>query len=185
MGGIVWVRRHKGADMKRVALSLLVAGVVFIGLPAPAWAQQGKQRFIGTSTVPGAPTGTVYATGPITGVGTFVFPQGPGPLPGQLNFDDGTVFVTVIPNPSVTDSNPRTCLVRVGLSGTFHVTGGTEGLSGATGSGTYTGRAFVLLARGPDGECDPEGEPQFSFGVVDLTGNVSVPGQVRTMSRVP
>ena len=171
--------------MKRLALSLLVAVVVFIGLPAPAGAQQGNQRFIGTSTVPGAPTGTVFATGPITGVGTFVFPQGPGPLPGQLIFDDGTVFVTVIPNPSVTDFNPRTCLTRVGLSGTSQVTGGTERFSGATGSGTYVGRAFVLLARGPGGECDPEAAPQFSFGVVDHTANVSVPGQVRRMSRVP
>ena len=177
MGGTVWARRHKEADMKRVALSLLVAVVVFVGLPAPAWAQQGNQRFIGTSTVPGAPTGTVFATGPITGVGTFVFPQGPGPLPGQFIFEDGTVFVTVIPNPSVIDSNPRTCLVRVRLSGTSQVTGGTGRFSGVTGSGTYVGRAFVLLPRGPEGDCDPEGEPQASFGVVNHTGNVSVPGR--------
>jgi hypothetical protein len=171
--------------MKRVGLLLVVAVVVFIGLPAPAWAQQGNQRFIGISTVPGATTGTVFATGPITGVGTFAFPNGSGPLPGQLAFDDGTVSVTIVPSPSPIDSNPRTCLVRVGLSGTFQVTGGTERFSGASGSGTYTGRAFVLLARGADGECDPEGQPQFSFGVVNLTGNVSVPGQVPGMSRVP
>lgn len=176
MGGIVWARRHKEADMKRVALALLVAVVVLIGLPAPAWAQQGNQRFIGTSTVPGAPTGTVFATGPITGVGTFVFPQGPGALPGQFIFDDGTVFMTVIPNPSVTDFNPRTCLTTVGLTGTSQITGGTGRFSGVTGSGTYTGRAYVLLARGPGGGCDQQAEPRFSFGVVNHTANVSVPG---------
>jgi hypothetical protein len=113
---------------------------------------------------------------PITAVGTFVSAQGPGELPAQFTFDDGTVFVTLIPSPSVTDFNPRTCLTRVGLTGAFRVTGGTDRFSGATGSGTYAGRAFVLLARGPGGECDPEAEPRFSYGVVNQTGNVSVPG---------
>lgn len=162
--------------MKRVALSLLVAVVVFIGLPAPAWAQQGNQRFVGISRVPGAPTGTVYASGPISGVGTFVFPQGPGALAGQLIFEDGTVFMTIVPNPSVIDSNPQACLVRVGLSGTSQITGGTGQYVGATGSGTYTGRALVLLARGPGGECLQEAEPRTSIGVVKHTANVSVPG---------
>ena len=166
--------------MKRAALSLLLAVVVLIGLPAPAWAQQGNQRFIATSTIPGGNTGTVVATGPITGVGTFVLPegQGPGPLPAQFIFDDGTLFVTIVPNPPAIDFNPQTCVVLIRTSGTFQVTGGTGRFSGATGSGTFAGRAFVLLARGPQGECNPEDEPQFFFGIVDNIGHVSVAGQV-------
>jgi len=163
--------------MKRVALSLLVVVVVLIGLPAPAWAEQGNQRFVGITTVPGATSGTVVATGPITGSGRFVAARGSGPLPAQFIFDDGTVFVTLIPNPSVVDFNPQTCLTRVGLSGTSQVTGGTNRYSGATGSGTYTGRSFVLLPRNPQGGCDADQAPQFFFGVVDHTANVSVPGR--------
>lgn len=167
--------------MKRATLSLLVAVAVLVGLPSPAWAQQANQRFIATSTIPGGNVGTVVATGPITGVGTFVLPegQGPGPLPAQFMFADGTVFVTIVPTPPVIDFNPQTCLVLIRTSGTFQITGGTGRFSGTTGSGTFAGRAFVLLARGSEGECDPEEEPQFFFGVVDNTGHVSVPEQVR------
>jgi hypothetical protein len=165
--------------MKRAALSLLVAVVVLLGLPAPAWAQ-GNQRFIGISTIPGGNTGTVVGTGPITGVGTFVLPegQGPGPLPAQFSFTEGTVFATIVPNPPVIDFNPRTCLVLIRTSGTFEVTGGTGPFAGASGGGTFAGRAFVLLARAPQGECQPEAEPQFFFGFVENTGNVTLGGQM-------
>ena len=166
--------------MKRAALSLLIAVVVLLGHPAPAFAQQGTQRFIGTSTVPGGNTGTIVATGPITGVGTFVLPegQGPGPLPGQFNFSEGTLFVTIVPNPPAIDFNPQTCLVLIRTSGTFEVTGGTGRFAGASGAGTFAGRAVVLLARGPQGECQPEAEPRFFFAVADNTGNVTLAGRL-------
>ncbi len=165
--------------MKRRALWLLVAVVVLVGHPAPAWAQ-GNQRFIGVSTIPGGNTGTVVATGPITGVGTFVLPegQGPGPLPAEFIFTEGTVFVTIVPNPPAIDFNPQTCLVLIRTSGTFEVTGGTGRFGGASGGGAFAGRAVVLLARGPQGECQPEAEPQFFFAVVDNTGNVTLAGQL-------
>ena len=161
--------------MKKAALFLLVAVIGLIGVPGPAWSQPGSQTFIGTTTDPTFTTGRVIAAGPISGVGTFVVPDSPGPAPGQFTFSGGTVSVTILPNAPVVTLNEQACLVRVRTSGTFQVTGGTGAYTGATGAGTFMGGAIILLARDPAGGCQTEAPPIFSFGFVTNTGTVTVP----------
>ncbi len=55
--------------MKKACVFTLAAVAVLLGLPGTASAEQGNQTFIATSFVPGGTSGTVVASGPISGVG--------------------------------------------------------------------------------------------------------------------
>ncbi len=47
----------------------------------------------------------------------------------------------------------------------------------ATGSGTFMGRAVVVLRRGQPGQCALQEEPLFFSAVVKNTGQVTVPNR--------
>jgi len=157
--------------MKRLA-ALLVGVAVVLVAASPAWSEQRAERFVLKTTDPTANTGTVIATGPVTGRGTFVLEgQGPAPFAGRFILPGGTVFVTVAPDPSSTNFDPRACLLRLTTSGTVTITGGTGAFSGTSGGGRSAGRAIVRFSRDARGDCQLE-KPVFFTGVVEITALV-------------
>ena len=68
-----------------------------------------------------------------------------------------------------------TCIARVPQSGTFQFTGGTGELAGTSGSGTFTGQAYVVFVRGPAG-CDFSQPPLIDVLVLRLTGSIDAAG---------
>jgi len=162
-----------GKAMKRLAAFLLAGVAVLLAAPNPAWSEQRAERFVLKTNDPTASTGRVIAAGPITGVGTFVLEgQGPEPFAGKFILPGGTVFVMVAPDPSSTNFDPRTCLLRLTTSGTITITGGTGAFSGASGGGRSAGRAIVRFSRDARGDCQLEEKPVFFTGVVEITAVV-------------
>jgi len=160
--------------MKRLAAVFLVSIAALLVVPDPAWSEQRAERFVLKTTDPTADTGTVIATGPITGVGMFVLEgQGPQPVMGKFILPKGTVFVVVTPNPSSTNFDPRACLLRLTTSATIAITGGTGAFSGASGGGRSAGRAIVRFARDARGDCQLKEKPVFFTGVVEITAVVA------------
>ncbi len=159
--------------MKRLAAVFLVSIAALLVVPDPAWSEQRAERFILKTNDPTASTGRVIATGPITGLGTFVLEgQGPEPFAGRFILPGGTVFVMVAPDPSSTNFDQRACLLRLTTSATIDITGGTGAYSGTSGEGRSAGRAVVRFSRDARGQCQLQEKPVFFTGVVEITANV-------------
>jgi len=69
--------------------------------------------------------------------------------------------------------DPRTCFGTATFNGTYSIESGTQAYAGATGTGTYQGRAFFLAERTAQG-CSEE-ETAFSFFLVRASGATTVP----------
>jgi hypothetical protein len=157
---------RKERAVKRILAGLAIGLGGLLGVAGPVAAATGSQSF---TIVDDNNAGTVIASGAISGVGQdietsdttdqFVFPQ------GTLTVDH--------PTTSENDTfDPVTCIGRATFSGTYTFTG-SGGLAGATGAGTYSGRAFFIGDRNPDGTCSEESGT--SFVVVHATGTATTP----------
>jgi hypothetical protein len=154
--------------MKRTLVAIAVGAASVVGLSAPAWADTGGQSFVlfGQDDEPA----TVVASGPISGVGedfesataevgTFVFPEGSITAVHPTTSDESTF-------------NEVACFGTDRFEGTYTLVGGTGDLAGASGSGTYRGRAFFIGRRTAEG-CSDEGAT--SFFLVRASGTTTVP----------
>ena len=71
--------------------------------------------------------------------------------------------------------DPTTCVTRTAIHSTFVITGGTNGLAGASGAGEADSNLTAIGPRGSDGAClGPDAPPIFLISVVRLTATVSV-----------
>ena len=153
--------------MKRVIVCLAVGTSALFGFSSAAWAATGTENltFFARDDQPA----TIFATGPITGVGQSVET---GPDTETDVFPEGTIDV-VHPVTSESDSfDPVACVVRARFSGTYTVTGGTGAFAGASGSGTFSGQFIGILGRTAEG-CSEE--PVESFSFVHASGPLTIP----------
>ncbi len=163
--------------MKKAVAMALGTVICVLGVTPTASAETGNQRF---KLVFRGEQSTVVASGPITGAGTVVDQEGGNEtsFPVAFVFPDGTVFLTVTTVDESFDFDTTTCIGRLNLVEHFEITGGTDRYRGASGTGTFVGRAIVIFPRDSEGNClRPESgvEPTFSFSVLTGTGDVAVP----------
>ena len=150
-----------------VAMALLVAPSV----PASA-AASGTERLtlMTTNFTPGAASGTVVATGPVTGQGTFT--QTPGDVFEIIvDLPEGSLFLLVEDTSRAVDNNEKGCVVQFSGTGTVVVTGGTGAFSGALGSGTHSWRGHTGFPKNADGTCNYAAAPRafiIASAVLDL-----------------
>lgn len=155
--------------MRKLMAGLGVALGAWLVVAGPAMAAtSGDQTF----TIVGEDnTGTVVASGPITGVGTDVETSD---TTDTFVFDAGSITISHIDNPGGTQSfNPTTCIGRGTFTGNYTITSGTGAYANATGSGTYSGRFFFVGDRDETGQCAEEGG--FSFFTVRVSGTTTLP----------
>ena len=132
--------------MKKIFMTTMAAGVVFLGLTTPAVAEtSGTQRFLlifrGPDVAPMA-----VATGPIRGVGTY------DPVGDRLELPGGTVSLRSQMTTNEFNPDFDTCTATVNQGGTWEIVAGTGAFEGASGQGTartLTGR--VVGVRSPEG----------------------------------
>lgn len=158
-------------------MAVAVVVVAVLALPGTASAKGGSQRF---TLIFRDGEGTVVAAGPISGVGTIVEEEGgtESSFPVTFVFPGGSVFLTVSGVEESFDYDPVSCIVRFELVESYIITGGTGRYDGATGSGTFTGRAILVFPRDAHGNClGPESgaSPLFSLSVLLGRGSVTIP----------
>lgn len=169
--------RGKLIPMRRRALAALVAVVALVGWSGTASAQTGPQRFV-LYQGPGEENFTVYASGPISGVGTdYLLTEGVD-ASGRTRrttesvFPQGSTFntLTVLENSLTFD--PRTCVARIIGRSLLDITGGTGAYEGVTGSGETTFQAIVIAERTPEG-CSRTNTK--THAIAYTTGTTSLP----------
>ena len=143
--------------MRRTLSTVMLGAIALAGsvvaLPASAGAQDagGTLRF--TEVFSGRapdPTGTIVATGVITGVGRVVATTDDADVWGFPGL--GTILFSRQVVTSTDDSDPATCIERFSGVETFRLYGGTGQLSGLVVEGTFTDRG-VFIADHAGGGC--------------------------------
>ena len=142
--------------MRRRIFAALVAFVALLGPAGSASAETGSQTFV-LYQAPGEENFTVYAAGPISGVGTdFLLEEGVDPS-GRTQrrtetvFPEGSTFNTLTVKENTLAFDPRTCVARITGSSHLEITGGTGAYEGVSGSGEVTFQAISVGERTPEG----------------------------------
>ena len=164
--------------MTRRLLAVVVAVAALLGPAASARAETGTQRFT-LYQAPGEENFTVYAAGPISGVGTdYLLDEGVDPTTGATQrrtetvFPEGSTFNTLTVRQNTLSFDPRTCVARVVGTSHLEITGGTGAYEGVTGSGEVTFQAIVVGERTPEG-CSRTNTRTYS--VAYITGTATLP----------
>ena len=164
--------------MKKLALAVIIGGLALAGSPGPAVADTGPNQSFTVVKV-GANPGTVAGTGVINGVGVennnrLQVPRG-AQFQAVFSFPEGDLRQTATPVSAQSQFDPATCVTRTAIHSTFVITGGTNGLAGASGGGEAHSNVTAIGPRGSDGAClGPDAPPVFLISVVRLTATVSV-----------
>jgi hypothetical protein len=155
-------------------VTVLVATLAPVGAASAA---SGPQTFV-LYQGPNDDHFTVYAAGPISGVGTDILLDEGVDEAGRTQRHTETVFpqgstfntLTVLENNLAFD--PRSCIARITGTSQLETTGGTGAYEGATGQGQVSFRALALFERTPEG-CSRR--PVAVYSVATVTGTASVP----------
>lgn len=164
--------------MKKLALALVIGGLVLTGMAGSADAQTGPNQTFTVVKI-GANPGMVAGAGVINGVGVenndrLQVPRG-AQFQAVFSFSEGDLLQTATPVSPQSQFDPVTCVTRTAIHSTFVITGGTNGLAGASGGGEANSNIAAIGPRGSDGAClGPDSPPVFLISVVRLTATVSV-----------
>jgi hypothetical protein len=156
--------RHTAAS-----LTLAVAGVAgVVGIHAAGASGQARddhQQFVLVQTsVEDDASRTLYAVGPITGVGVDTELSA---TRDEIAFADGTVTIEHTTRHEDDDFDPSTCRLSFSENGTYRIVGGTGAYEGVDGHGNYTLRAGATDA------CDESGPPSNFVAIIDAEGTVT------------
>lgn len=147
----------------RIITAGLAAGAMVLGLAAPALAgpsSSNEHLILSFSSFSGGQlSGTVVASGAVSGVGTVVAGQG-NVFPVTVTLPQGTLKLKVTSGPSDEIPNLNTCSIAFTGTDTIKVTGGTGAFAGASGTGTDTNRGGLIFPRNPDGSCNFNADPK-------------------------
>lgn len=164
--------------MKKLALGLVIGGLVVTGMAGPVAAETGPNQTFTVVKI-GANSGVVAGAGVINGVGVennnrLQVPRG-AQFQAVFSFPEGDLLQTATPVSAQSQFDPVACVTRTAIHSTFAITGGTNGLAGASGGGEANSNTTAIGSRGSDGAClGPDTPPVFLISVVQLTATVSV-----------
>lgn len=165
--------------MKKLVLALGIGGgLALTGTPCPAAAQTAPNQTFTVVKI-GANPGTVVGTGVINGVGVennnrLQVPRG-SQFQAVFSFPKCDLLQTATPVSAQSQFDPAMCVTRTTIHRTFVITGGTNGLAGASGGGQANSNITGIGPRGSDGAwLGPDTPPIFLISVVRLTATVSV-----------
>ena len=162
--------------MRRLLFALLVVVAALDG--SAAGAATGDQDFVlVTRGSTSGPTGRVTAVGTINDTGSAqrlsfaISPTGEVTESTLYTFPSGTVVNTFVGRPETFTFDPRTCVTRLSIVGTYTIHDGTGVFEGATGSGTITSDIRQYQTRTADG-CSG---PTYELSIVRFTGTIELP----------
>lgn len=164
--------------MIRRLWAIAVVAVVLLGPVTAASAESGGQTFL-LYQGPDEDHFTVFAAGPISGVGTdLLLAERVDPSTGRTQRDTETVFpggstfntLTVLDNSLQID--PLTCVARVSGRSHLDITGGTGDFEGVSGSGEVEFLAISISKRTQQGCSRTE---MTTYAIARITGTADLP----------
>ncbi|HVL07524.1 MAG TPA: hypothetical protein VM388_16165 [Acidimicrobiales bacterium] len=162
----------------RIVAALVAVVAVLAWAPGGASAQTARQTFV-LYQGPDEENFTVYASGPISAVGTdFLLREGVEPSTGRTQrmtetvFPGGSTFNTLTVQENNLAFDPRTCVARITGRSHLDITGGTGAYQGVTGGGEVTFQAISIAERTPGG-CSRTNTRTYS--VAYITGTATLP----------
>jgi hypothetical protein len=90
-------------------------------------------------------------------------------------FSDGAFTVRHMVSSQTFTLNPKTCLAKGALAGSYTLKAGVGGYQGITGSGTFKGLETFVLPRNANGTCDEKNsaQPLSSVTRISASGPIS------------
>lgn len=162
--------------MKKALAAVLGLGLGLFGLVGSASAQtRTNQRFIVLFSGSESEPGTVIASGPIKGVGTFEETADEDVV--RFVFRNGSVTLNAPSEDEDEQFNERTCSGSFTFSGPWEIIEGTGAYEGASGSGTFEGRGKFFGERAAGGGCSEDEDAGFTFLRVEVRGQVTLDRQ--------
>jgi hypothetical protein len=118
----------------------------------------------------------VFATGPISGIGTVRLVEHPKTSNGTFRFSKGNLRVLFVHGPTRAHPDPAKCRATINAGGTYTIHGGTGLYAAAAGKGTYTEKRLLLGERNPAGKClgGPNSTPKSITAVATMIGTLSL-----------
>ena len=145
---------------------------------SPAGAATGPQDFIlVTRGSTEGPTGRVTAVGTVNATGMAqrlsftVSPTGEVREDTRYTFSSGSVVNSFVGRPESFTFEPRTCITRLSIGGTYNIHSGTGVFEGATGGVTITSDIRQMQTRTAEGCAGPT----YEVTVVRFTGTIGLP----------
>jgi hypothetical protein len=163
--------------MRRRVIAALVAVVALFGWSGAALAQTGPQSFV-LYQGPDDENFSVYASGPISGVGIDylldegVDPSGRTQRMTETVFPGGSTFNTLTVQENSLAFDPRTCVARITGRSHLDITGGSGAYEGVAGTGEVTFQAISVAERTPTGCSRTDTR---TYAVAYITGTASLP----------
>lgn len=160
--------------MKRrliLSASVLALGTIAVFPTVASASPTSGTEHIQITTVNSNP-GAVLARGVFTASG-IDYPKGKNT--DLFVFSDGAFTVRHMVSSQTFTLNPKTCLAKGALAGSYTLKAGVGGYQGITGSGTFKGLDTFVLPRNANGTCDEKNsaQPLSSVTRISASGPIS------------
>jgi hypothetical protein len=160
-----------GAVMAAAAASIAATGITAASAaPRTGPAVSGTEHFQLMSTSATSKTSSIIATGVFTAGGTDTRTSS---STATETFPTGTFVITHSKGTGTQSFNPKTCLLKVNLKGTYSLGSGTGAYANISGSGTYQLSILAVGAKS-GGTCSRALPPVAFQQVIRASGPVSL-----------
>jgi hypothetical protein len=167
-----WRKLFTGAAAAAAAATIAATGITAASaVPRSGPAVSGTEHFQLMTTSATSKTSGIIAYGVFTKGGTDTRTTS---STDTVTFSNGTFVITHSKGTGTQSFNPKTCLLKVNLMGTYSLGSGTGAYANISGSGTY---ALSILAIGAKsgGTCSKTLPPTSFQQVIRASGPVSLP----------
>jgi hypothetical protein len=160
-----------GAVMAAAAASIAAAGITAAGAaPRTGPSVSGTEHFQLMSTSATSKQSSIVATGVFTAGGTSTSTS---TTTSTVTFPTGTFVITHSKGTGTQSFNPKTCLLKANLKGTYKLGSGTGAYAHISGSGTYQLSILAVGAKS-GGTCSKTLPPPTFQQVIRASGPVSL-----------
>jgi hypothetical protein len=147
-----------------------VLGGASLAAASARTAVSGTEHFQLMTTSATSKTSSVIATGVFTAGGTDTRTTN---STDTVTFPTGTFVITHSKGTGTQSFNPKTCLLKANLTGTYTLGSGTGAYANLSGSGTYQ-LSILAVAAKSGGTCSKTLPPPTFQQVIDTSGPVSL-----------
>ena len=163
------MRKTLAAAIGAVSVTAVLGGAS-LATASPRTAVSGTEHFQLMTTSATSKTSSLIASGVFTAGGTNTNTSN---STATAKFANGTFVITHSKGTGTQSFNPKTCLLKANLTGTYSLGSGTGAYANLSGSGTYQLSILAIFAKS-GGTCSKTLPPPTFQQVIRASGPVSL-----------